>query len=100
MFNAFYTYRGPLAALLAGLALLVAGPAQAGEFRFNAATNAIEMTGTIRSGDGGKFRSLLRAPAACSLLAAARRLTRPTFDSAARHRRRARGRRRAVRRCA
>lgn len=47
--------------LLIAVALLGAAPAHAGEFRYNAATNSIEMKGTIRVGDEHKFIALLRA---------------------------------------
>jgi hypothetical protein len=47
--------------LLFALALLCADAVHGGEFRYNSANNSIEMTGTIRAGDGQTFSSLLRS---------------------------------------
>lgn len=47
--------------LLFTLGLICSGPVQAGEFHYNGSTHSIEMRGTIQSGDGTTFSSLLRS---------------------------------------
>jgi hypothetical protein len=47
--------------LFFAIALLCSGTTHAGEFHYNDSTRTIEMKGTIRSGDGLKFSSMLRS---------------------------------------
>ena len=60
MFNSFFTKFNWRIPLIFGLALLCAVPVQAGEFRYNSTTRAIEIKGTFHLGDERKFRALLR----------------------------------------
>jgi hypothetical protein len=61
MTHTFFTRSGPRAIMILALALLGAGAAHAGDFRYNGATRSIEMSGTILTEDGQKFSALLRS---------------------------------------
>jgi hypothetical protein len=61
MFSSLFTKSNLRVTLLFFVPLLCARTVDAGEFRYNGETHSIEMKGTIRTGDGMKFSSLLKA---------------------------------------